>query len=117
MITAAGGVPVLAVPGERSPRVTWDDVEAEHVDVTIFAPCGFDLEGAIAQGSPLLSRPTSTACLGSVYAVDANAHFSRPGPRVVHGVELLAVLLRSGDGDDIPVDRARRLDRTGHGVG
>ncbi len=108
MVAAAGGVPVLAVAGERSRRLTWEDIEAEEVDVTVFSPCGFDLEGTIAQASTLLSRPEATELLGRVYAVDANAHFSRPGPRVVDGVELLAVLLH-GEDSDIPADRARRL--------
>jgi iron complex transport system substrate-binding protein len=108
MITAAGGVPVLAIPGERSRRLTWEEVGAESVDVTIFAPCGFDLHGAVAQASTLLSRPEAIQQLGRVYVVDANAHFSRPGPRVIDGVELLAVLLHENDGD-IPADRAHQL--------
>jgi iron complex transport system substrate-binding protein len=109
MVTAAGGVPVLAVPGERSGQLTWEEVDAEQVDVTIFSPCGFDLDGAIAQANTLLSHPEATRRLGRVYAVDANAHFSRPGPRVIDGVELLAGLLHADDPDDIPVDRARRV--------
>ncbi len=109
MVTAAGGVPVLAEAGERSRRLTWEDIEVQQVDVTIFSPCGFDLEGTIAQASALLCRPEATELLGEVYAVDANAHFSRPGPRIIDGVELLAVLLHRGDSDDIPTDRARRL--------
>ncbi len=108
MVAAAGGEPVLAVAGERSRRLTWEDIEAEEVDITIFSPCGFDLDGTIAQAPTLLSRPEATEFLGRVYAVDANAHFSRPGPRVVDGVELLAVLLH-GEDSDIPADRACRL--------
>lgn len=107
MVTAARGVPVLATPGTPSRRLTWEEVEAQGVDVTIFSPCGFDLEGAIAQSEVLLSQPAAKG-LGRVYAVDANAHFSRPGPRVVDGVELLAVLLH-GEDADVPADRARRL--------
>jgi iron complex transport system substrate-binding protein len=109
MITAAGGIPALSDPGEPSRRVSWEEVRAEEVDVTIFSPCGFDLEGTISQAPALLSRASPIECLGRVYAVDANAHFSRPGPRVVDGVELLAELLHGEEADHVPADRARRL--------
>jgi iron complex transport system substrate-binding protein len=108
MVVAAGGDPVLATPGEPSRRITWEEIGAERVDVTVFSPCGFDLEGAVAQAPTLLSR-SEAGGLGVVFAVDANAHFSRPGPRVVDGVELLAVLLHDPDPDAIPSARARRL--------
>jgi iron complex transport system substrate-binding protein len=95
MVKAAGGVPVLAGSGERSRRLTWEEIAAETVDVTVFSPCGFDLEGAVAQATSFLDRPEA-AGLGRVVAVDANAYFSRPGPRVVDGVELLADVLHPG---------------------
>ncbi len=95
MVEAAGGVPVLAAAGARSRRLTWEEVGAEQVDITVFMPCGFDLEGAVAQAAPLLARPEALR-LGQIFAVDANAHFSRPGPRVVDGVELLEGLLHEG---------------------
>ena len=92
MVEAAGGMPVLSVPGERSRRLTWTEIAAEVIDVTVFAPCGFDLDGAVAQATSFLDRP-EVAGLGRIVAVDANACFSRPGPRIVDGVELLADLL------------------------
>jgi iron complex transport system substrate-binding protein len=107
MVTAAGGTPVLASAGEASHRMSWGEIHSEHVDVTIFSPCGFDLDGALAQSGTLLSQPEA-AGLGRVYAVDANAHFSRPGPRVVDGVELLATVLH-GCESEIPPERARRI--------
>ena len=91
-IEAAGGEPVLAEPGARSRRLTWEEIGAAEVDVTIFMPCGFDLDGAIGQAPVLLARPEA-AHLGRIVAVDANAYFSRPGPRVVDGVELLEGVL------------------------
>ena len=87
-VEAAGGAPVLAAAGARSRRLTWEEIRAEQVDVTIFMPCGFDLAGAVAQAPALLARPEADG-LGRIIAVDANAYFSRPGPRVVEGVELL----------------------------
>jgi iron complex transport system substrate-binding protein len=68
--------------------------------VTIFSPCGFDLEGAISQAT-FLDRP-DVAQLGRIVAVDANAYFSRPGPRVVDGVELLGELLHPERPDSPP---------------
>ena len=108
MLEAAGGVPVLAMAGARSRRLTWEEIARERIDVTVFMPCGFDLGGAVAESSKLPSRPDA-AGLGSIFAVDANAYFSRPGPRVVEGVELLADLLHSpGDGATPPGARLVR---------
>jgi iron complex transport system substrate-binding protein len=100
-VAAAGGEPVLAQPGARSRRLSWDEIQAEHVDVTIFMPCGFDLAGAVAQAPVLLGRPEADG-LGRVIAVDANAYFSRPGPRVVEGVELLERVLHGSFGSAVP---------------
>ncbi|HEY4701163.1 MAG TPA: hypothetical protein VIH64_04695, partial [Streptosporangiaceae bacterium] len=100
-VEAAGGEPVLAQAGARSRRLSWDEIRAEHVDVTIFMPCGFDLAGAVAQSPSLLGRPEVDG-LGRVIAVDANAYFSRPGPRVVEGVELLEKLLHGPFGSVVP---------------
>ena len=114
MIEAAGGLPVLAASGERSRRLDWDEIAAERIDVTVFMPCGFDLGGAVEQAGSLLGRP-EVAALGRIYAVDANACFSRPGPRVVDGVELLAELLHPTQPfesvlvDSVLSQRARRL--------
>jgi iron complex transport system substrate-binding protein len=92
MVEVAGGVPLLATTGLRSRRLDWDEILAQSVEVTIFAPCGFDLEGARSQAAQLLDQPGAQR-LGAIYAVDANAHFSRPGPRLVDGVELLERIL------------------------
>jgi iron complex transport system substrate-binding protein len=106
-VEAAGGVPVLAVAGARSRRLTWDEIASEDVDITVFMPCGFDLEGAVAQSSALLAHPRA-AGLGRIVAVDANAYFSRPGPRVVDGVELLAALLHGTPSTNVPGARVLR---------
>ncbi len=98
MVQAAGGEPVLAEQRAPSRRVKWEEIGAESIDVTVFSPCGFDLAGAVEQATAFLSRP-GLPDLGRVVAVNANAYFSRPGPRVVDGVELLAELLHpSGSG-------------------
>ncbi len=105
-VAAAGGETVLAEAGARSRRLTWEEIGAAHVDVTIFMPCGFDLAGAVGQAPALLARP-EVAGLGRLVAVDANAYFSRPGPRVVDGVELLEELLHPRSGSDAKVPGAQ----------
>jgi iron complex transport system substrate-binding protein len=104
MIEAAGGVSLLADPGDRSRRLDWAEIGASRPDVTVFMPCGYDLDGAVEEAQPLLDRPE----LGSTafFAVDANAYFSRPGPRVIDGIEVLAALLDPRR-DDAPTGAAR----------
>jgi iron complex transport system substrate-binding protein len=55
-------------------------------------PCGYDLDAACDQAGPLLEQP-ALAAIESLLVVDANAYFSRPGPRLVDGVEILASAL------------------------
>jgi iron complex transport system substrate-binding protein len=87
MIERAGGIPLIARPGEDSVRVTRADVIAARPDVIVVAPCGFSAESAADQAAAL-GLPAQR-----VFAVDANSYFARPGPRLVDGVALLAHLL------------------------
>lgn len=105
MVVAAGGEPVLAHAGEHSRRLEWTEIEAADFDAVVFMPCGFDLDGAIDQAPAVLERPELQG-LSRFFAVDANGLFSRPGPRVVDGVELLGVLLHSPS-DRIPTGGSR----------
>ncbi|MEX2182368.1 MAG: ABC transporter substrate-binding protein [Gemmatimonadaceae bacterium] len=91
MVRRAGGVDVLAAPGAHSVAVTADAVAAADPEVVVLAPCGYGLARAVAEGAQLLARPEWVwARERRVWAIDANAFTSRPGPRLVHGVELLA---------------------------
>ena len=87
MIALAGGTDPLGRPGEDSVRVSWADVLESEPEILIVAPCGYRLARAVDLGSTLPSVSGA-----QVYAVDANAYFARPGPRVAEGVELLAHL-------------------------
>jgi iron complex transport system substrate-binding protein len=94
-IEMAGGAPVLGHKGQPSFRCTWDDVFNTEAEWVVAMPCGFDLAGsareALNAAARLRDLPASQR--GQLYAVDATAYFSRPGPRVVDGVEILAGLL------------------------
>ena len=103
MVTRAGGEPTLGVAGTRSSRITWEEAEASRPDVVVCAPCGFGLDGSAAQAEDVRRRFPDVP----VWAVDADGHFARPGPRLVDGVEVLAGILHPGT--NAPSDHARRV--------
>jgi iron complex transport system substrate-binding protein len=89
MVTAAGGEAVLGTSGARSEQIAWSSVAATEPDVIVVAPCGYRLEGATQLARQLLATEYLPPGV-PVWAVDADAAFVRPGPRVVDGVEALA---------------------------
>jgi iron complex transport system substrate-binding protein len=92
LIEYAGGEDVLGFAGEYSEQRSWDEVVAAQPDVVIVIPCGYDAE--IAHREAEMHRDELAAIgAGEVVAVDAAAYFSRPGPRLVDGLELLAHIL------------------------
>jgi iron complex transport system substrate-binding protein len=97
MIRIAGGQPVLANEGVDSQRISWDDIAVAAPDVTVFMPCSYGLDGALEQAHDLFAHPefvtTPAARHGRVFATDAERYFSRSGPRIVDGIELLAGLV------------------------
>ncbi|HVR97045.1 MAG TPA: cobalamin-binding protein [Thermoanaerobaculia bacterium] len=96
MIDAAGGTDVVASPGDSSRRMTWDEVAAADPDVIVAMPCGYDEAGSRTRLEEIAHRPEWQALRavreGRVHAVDANGCFSRPGPRLVDGIEQLAAI-------------------------
>jgi iron complex transport system substrate-binding protein len=88
MLGWAGGGDPNARPGADSVRISWQDVAAARPELVIVSPCGFGLANAVEQAKRLPRLPGA-----AVLAVDANAYFARPGPRLVDGVELLAHLI------------------------
>ena len=92
LIEYAGGEDVLGFAGERSEERSWGEVAASQPDIVIVMPCGYDAE--IAHREAEMHRDELAAVgAGEVIAVDAAAYFSRPGPRIVDGLELLAHIL------------------------
>jgi iron complex transport system substrate-binding protein len=91
MISAAGGDDPLGRPGQDSVRMEWDDVIRAKPEMIIASPCGYRLDRAVELARELPRVPGA-----KLFAVDANAYFARPGPRVVEGIELLAHLFHPG---------------------
>jgi iron complex transport system substrate-binding protein len=94
MIEAVGAINLLGAKGEPSREVTWREIHDETPEVIVFMPCGYYLEEAEEEGRRLFAQPdfadTPAAREGNVFAVDATSFFSRPGPRIVDGLEILA---------------------------
>ncbi len=107
MVAAAGGRAVLGASGARSVRTTWAEVAAAAPSLVVAAPCGFGLD----QSQRLAAEAMAAGVLPDVpvWAVDANASFARPGPRLVDGVEALAAILHPGAGVPHDPDLAVRL--------
>jgi iron complex transport system substrate-binding protein len=103
MIELAGGQDVLGMPGEKSRTAEWSEVEALAPEVVVSMPCGYYAEQAAVE---TMRWRRHLGLLGArVVAVDAAAYFSRPGPRLVDGVELLGHLLHP---ELVPAPPSRR---------
>jgi iron complex transport system substrate-binding protein len=92
LIEFAGGEDVLGFAGEQSEQRSWEEIAAAKPDVVIVMPCGYDAEIAHREAEMHRDQLASVGA-GEVVAVDAAAYFSRPGPRIVDGLELLAHIL------------------------
>ena len=115
MVEIAGGEPVLATAEEKSVRITWEQVAAAQPEIVVVMPCGYHLAETVEQFRELESRfPVEWRELpavreGCVYAVDGSAYFSRPGPRVVDGLEILRAIVRGSGWERLPPEGVVRL--------
>ncbi len=112
MVRHAGGVDPFGQEAKPARRVTWEEVVAAKPEVLLVMPCGYDTERAYAEvaglpgweGLPAVRHPR-------VWAVDANAYFSRPGPRLVEGMEMLGKILHPARGPwNVPTGSIRRWE-------
>ncbi|HUH99525.1 MAG TPA: cobalamin-binding protein [Nitrososphaerales archaeon] len=115
MVGLAGGEDALALAGRESRKIPWEAVVSYDPEVMVLMPCGFDIERTMADLQALDSRPgwsSMTAVkTGRVFATNGSAYFSRPGPRLVDGLELLAKIIHPEVfGGELRLDRARLLD-------
>jgi iron complex transport system substrate-binding protein len=94
MIELAGGDDPLGFTGERSRTASWDELEAARPEVVVVMPCGYNAERSAEEARDYVERLAALDAR-TIVAVDAAAYFSRPGPRLVDGLELLAHVLHA----------------------
>jgi iron complex transport system substrate-binding protein len=115
MVEIAGGMNLLSAKGEPSRQVAWRSIADATPEVVVFMPCGYYLEEAEEEAVRLYGNPdfagTPAAREGSVFAVDASAYFSRPGPRIVDGLEILAWAVHPDAYPEPPPGAITRIER------
>jgi iron complex transport system substrate-binding protein len=101
VVELAGGEDVLGRVGEPSAKIEWRSVVEAKPDALLLMPCGFDLRRTVREATPLRQlegwNDLPAVKAGNVYALNGNAYFSRPGPRLVDGLEILARILHPAD--------------------
>jgi iron complex transport system substrate-binding protein len=109
LIEYAGGIDLFGLPGEPSETRSWEEVASARPDVVVCMPCGYDAERALEEAETYADELAALGA-GRVVAVDAAAYFSRPGPRLVDGLELMAHILHPDRVPEAPGE-VRELDR------
>ena len=114
LVDLAGGIEPLGRAGEDAVAVAWEAVRSADPEVLVLACCGYPIERTLADTALLAGRPgwRDLAAVRSrdVYVVDGSAYFSRPGPRLVDSLEILAALLHPGLLRAPSPDACRRLE-------
>jgi len=119
-VRRAGGWDLLGTNGEPAQITTWEQVRDVEPEMLVLMPCGFDERRAVQEWRDgMATRPAwvndiAAVRSGEVYAVNGSAYFSRPGPRVVDGIALLAELFDPGAfTDELPEDTFIRVTPLG----
>jgi iron complex transport system substrate-binding protein len=89
LIELAGGTDLLGFAGEHSGQLPWEAIEAARPEVVLCIPCGYDGPRALAEAEQFTANLRAVGAKETI-ALDAAAYFSRPGPRLVDGLETLA---------------------------
>ena len=115
MVEAVGAVNLLNDKEQPSREVTWREVRDATPEIVVFMPCGYYLDEAEAEAHRLFNNPefadTPAARERSVFAVDATSFFSRPGPRIVDGLEILAWAVHPEAFSEPAADTIARVER------
>jgi iron complex transport system substrate-binding protein len=115
MAEISGGENLLSEKGQPSREVTWRQIADATPEVVVFMPCGYYLDEAEEEAHSLFANPefagTPAAREGAVFAVDATSYFSRPGPRIVDGLEILAWAIHPEAYPEPPPDTIVRVAR------
>jgi iron complex transport system substrate-binding protein len=107
LVRMAGGRDLLGIPGRPAHPIEWKAVIDSRPEVLVVSACGFSLERSLAEADRALSHFGALA--DEIWVVDGNAFFSRPGPRLVDSVEILAGILHPARVDSPGTSVARRL--------
>jgi len=113
MVALAGGHDVIGRAGEPSAKILWQQVVDAQPEVILLMPCGFDVRRTVKESTPLRALPgwNDLPAVRSqrVFALNGNAYFSRPGPRLVNGLEILSRIIHpdSVEWSVKPTDAAR----------
>ena len=107
LVQIAGGRDLLGIAGRPAHPIEWKAVIDARPAVLVISACGLSLERSLAEADATLSQSSGLA--GETWVVDGNAFFSRPGPRLVDSVEILAGILHPSVIDSPPSTAARRL--------
>ena len=97
IVALAGGHDVLGKPNQPSAKIDWSEILSARPEVILLMPCGFDVRRTVKESTPLRALPgwneLPAVRSGNVFALNGNAYFSRPGPRLVNGLEILARII------------------------
>jgi len=116
MVEIAGGINGISISGEKSRRMDIDEIIKFDPDILVLMPCGFDIKRIILEYEKLSENwkwnSLGAVKQGQVYAVNANEYFSKPGPRTVTGLEILAKIIHPDTFKDLPIPRnsVQRID-------
>lgn len=108
-VRRAGGWDLLGREGERATTTTWEAVREVDPEQLFLMPCGYDLAGTVNEWErtplPPWFEELRAMRRGELFALDGSAYFSRPGPRIIEGIALLAELFDPhGFEDEAPSD-------------
>jgi len=102
LVQLAGGIDPIGRKGEPSRRVRWEEIQRADPDAILLACCGFGVERTLRESTMLAGKREweglRAVRQGQVYVADANTYFSRPGPRIVDSLEMLAHMLHPDAG-------------------
>jgi iron complex transport system substrate-binding protein len=116
MVEIAGGINGISSTGDKSRRMQIGEITKFDPDIVILMPCGFDVQRTIVEYEKLLENPIwrkiKAVNRGQVYAVNANEYFSKPGPRTITGLEILAKIIHPDTFRDlqIPKNSIQKID-------
>ena len=116
MVEIAGGTNGISSTGEKSRRIQIDEITTFDPDIIILMPCGFDINRTILEYEKLYEdskwKKIKAVRNGEIYAVNANEYFSKPGPRTVAGLEILAKIIHPDTFRDlqIPKQSIQKID-------